>query len=325
MYRVSELAEQVGLSRSALLYYEKIGLVESKRLGNGYRTYSEHEFIDKVAPDAHLDWLIKQGFNEKEAFRLKWLSKDMNEHDLYMADFLRVFEALDRWGPGLETETLRALSKIPFSPKTIMEVGCGKGIATTVLAKHCAAKITAVDNDAPALNRLSERAKETGVDDRVTIVCASMTSLPFAAASFEVIWSEASAYIMGVTNAMKEWRGLLKDNGVLVISDLVWRTSSPSADVLAFWKKEYPGMTTTEERIEQAKAAGYEVLDSFALSEDAWKAYFEPLQARVNALKQEMADSSALRDIQTELGIYRRSLDEFGYQMFVLKLQLKTA
>ncbi|WP_372836360.1 MerR family transcriptional regulator, partial [Pontibacterium sp.] len=162
MYRISELAEQVGLSRTTLLYYEKLGLIEGKRLGNGYRIYGEydvqrlrliqqlhaggltlneckaclnaridrqvllnrlsqlddeiaekqsarrllaallgetghkewHETIDRVAPDVHLDWLIKQGFNEKEALRLKWLSKNMNEHERYMADFLRVYEAL---------------------------------------------------------------------------------------------------------------------------------------------------------------------------------------------------------------------------------------
>jgi len=40
MYRISELATHVGLSRSTLLYYEKIGLIEGQRLGNGYRTYS---------------------------------------------------------------------------------------------------------------------------------------------------------------------------------------------------------------------------------------------------------------------------------------------
>jgi len=389
MYRISELAEQVGLSRTALLYYEKLGLINGKRLCNGYRIYSEydvqrlrlmqelqaggltlkeckacldakverqillnrlnqldkeiaqkqksrlllsallgegrlkgwHESIDEVAPNAHFDWLIKQGFNEKEALRLKWLSKDMNEHDRYMADFFQVFEALDRWSPGSEIETIKALAKVPFSPKTILEVGCGRGIATTVLAKNCSAIITAVDNDTPALSSLTERAKEAGVADRVTTYCASMTNLPFEVASFDVIWSEGSAYIMGVTNAMEEWRCLLKENGVLVISDLVWHTSNPSAGVLAFWQKEYPDMTTTEVRIEQAEAAGYKVLDNFALSEDAWKAYIEPLQARVDALKFEMAESEALRDLDTELEIYRKSLDEFGYQMFVLKLK----
>lgn len=287
MYQISELAKQVGLSRTALLYYEKLGLINGERLGNGYRIYSEydlqrllliqklqaggltlkeckacldakverpvllnrlnqldkeivqkqksrqllsallgegglkgwHESIEKVAPDAHLDWLIKQGFNEKEALRLKWLSKDMNEHDRYMADFSRVFEALDRWGPGSETETIKALDKVPFSPKCILDVGCGRGIATTVLAKNSSATVVAVDNDAPALSRLTERAEEAGVADRVTTYCASMTDLPFEAASFDLIWSEGSAYIMGVTNALKEWRGLLKEDGVLVISD----------------------------------------------------------------------------------------------------------
>jgi SAM-dependent methyltransferase len=203
-----------------------------------------------------------------------------------------------------------------------------------VLAKNSSATITAVDNDASALSRLTERAKEAGVADRVANYCASMTNLPFEVESFDVIWSEGSAYIMGVTNAMKEWRCLLKENGVLVISDLVWHTSKPNAGALAFWQKEYPDMTTTafwqkeypdmtttEVRVEQAEAAGYKVLDSFSLSEDAWKAYIDPLQARVDVLKFEMAESEALRDIETELEIYRKNLDEFGYQIFVLELK----
>lgn len=38
VYRISELAAKVGLSRSTLLYYEKLGLVSSRRQANGYRT-----------------------------------------------------------------------------------------------------------------------------------------------------------------------------------------------------------------------------------------------------------------------------------------------
>lgn len=36
--------------------------------------------------------------DEKQAFYFKWLSKDMNEHDQYMADFMQVYQPLDRWG-----------------------------------------------------------------------------------------------------------------------------------------------------------------------------------------------------------------------------------
>ncbi|WP_019613391.1 MerR family transcriptional regulator [Psychromonas ossibalaenae] len=387
MYRISELAAQVGLSRTTLLYYEKLGLIQGRRLGNGYRTYSDrdlqhlrlvqqlqaggltlseckacldakversmllnrlqlldqeiakkqqsrqllaallgegglkewHESIDKIAPDAHRDWLIKQGFDEKNALRVKWLSKDMNEHEQYMVDFMRVFKGLDRWGPGSEAETLKALAKIPFSVQSMLEIGCGQGIATTVLTKHCSARITAVDNEESALRRLSERLTGAGLDGRVTPVCASMTDLPFEAASFDVIWAEGSAYIMGVAQALAQWRGLLKDNGVLVISDLVWHSTSPSADVQAFWQKEYPDMTTTAVRIEQAEAAGYQVLDNFTLSEKAWQAYYLPLQDRIDALRSEMAGSAVFMDIETELAVYRKNRDEFGYQFFVLK------
>ena len=159
VYRISELASLVGLSRTALLYYEKLNLIAGKRLENGYRVYSDrdvqqvrliqqlqaggltlaecksclesrldkavlrlrydqleseikqkeqalsllssllgdksskpwHETLSEIAPDAHIDWLKVQGFDEKQALRVKWLSKDMNEHDKYMQDFMSVF------------------------------------------------------------------------------------------------------------------------------------------------------------------------------------------------------------------------------------------
>lgn len=387
MYQISELAKQVDLSRSTLLYYEKLGLIQGHRLENGYRAYSEtdlqrlrliqqfqaagltleeckacleskierkvllnrlklldaeimkkqksrqllaamsgesglkewHESIDKIAPDAHLQWLIKQGFSEKQALRLKLLSKDMNQHQQYMTDFNRIFAGLDRWGPGSEADTEKALAKVPFSAQNIVEIGCGKGIATTVLLENSRAKITAIDNDKPALVRLSERLTDAGLIDRVTTQCASMTDLPFADASFDLIWAEGSAYIMGVANAMKQWRSLLTDNGILVFSDLVWNSTTPSAKVRDFWQKGYPDMSTTADRIEQAKAAGYDVIDSFALSQEAWQGYSLPLQKRIEDLKAEMADKAAWLDIETELAIYQQNKDEFAYQFFILQ------
>ncbi|MGF1757150.1 MerR family transcriptional regulator [Photobacterium sagamiensis] len=389
MYRISEFAKQLGVSRTTLLYYEKLGLVKGQRLSNGYRVYSEndiqrlrllqqlqaggltlkeckacldakmerqvlmnrlsqldeeivkkqrsrqllaallgesglnewHESIDKVAPNEHLQWLIRQGFTEKEAMRLKWLSKDMNEHDRYMADFERVFETLDRWGPGSEENTSKALTKIPFVPKTLLEVGCGKGIATTVLLEHSQVQITAVDNDEQALARLSERVEEAGFKGRVKTICESMTALPLKPESFDVIWSECSAYIMGVQNAMHQWRSLLREKGVLVISDLVWNTASPSTEALLFWQKEYPDMTTVKSRLKDAKKAGYEVLDHFSMGQAAWRNYYEPLKMRVDELKAEMSESTALKNLLEELQIYEKYQGEFDYQLFVLSKQ----
>ncbi|MCF1439702.1 MAG: MerR family transcriptional regulator, partial [Shewanella sp.] len=51
-YRISELADTVGLSRSTLLYYEKQGLLKGKRQSNGYRVYSDKDL-------QHLRLLLK--------------------------------------------------------------------------------------------------------------------------------------------------------------------------------------------------------------------------------------------------------------------------
>ncbi|WP_114764853.1 MerR family transcriptional regulator [Vibrio rhodolitus] len=384
MYRISELGELVGLSRTTLLYYEKQGLISGKRMSNGYRTYSEmdlqrlrliqqlqsggltlkeckacleakierqlllerlnqldqeiaqkqlsrdllaallgekpltdwHEMLDKVAPDAHIDWLIKQGFSETDAQRLRWLSKDMNTHETYMADFYRIFDPLERRGPGSEADTLKALTKVPASFSTVLEIGCGLGIATKLLAQHSDAHITAIDNDQEAISALQTQFSAEA--DKVKFECASMTDLPYAEQSFDLIWSEGSAYIMGVNNAFVQWRPLLKDGGVLVLSDLVWATDTPSEVSQAFWGSEYPDMTDAKTRIAQAKAAGYKLIDSFAISDEAWDGYYQPLANQVAALKAEMPDSQAIKDIERELHAYSQRNDQFDYQIFIL-------
>ncbi|MBY6187026.1 MerR family transcriptional regulator [Marinobacter hydrocarbonoclasticus] len=387
MYRISELAAEVGLSRTALLYYEKQGLIAGRRLENGYRVYSDkdlqrvrliqqllaggltlkeckacldakvekqllqnrlkvldeeierkkrsrnllaallgegdlkawHESLDQLAPDAHLDWLIKQGFNEKDALRLKWLSKDMNEHDAYMSDFMTVFETLERWGPGSEQDTVNALSQVPSAPRHILEIGCGKGLATQVLIDHSQARVTALDNEPLALSRLAQRFEQQGAADRLETVCASMTELPFAEACFDLIWAEGCAYIMGVEKALAQWKPFLAPQGYLMISDLVWRTEDPSQESVEFWSKSYPDIQLVQTRIEQMKKAGYQVVEHFPQSREAWSNYYDALADRVAELEPAMASSSALRDIKEEVNLYRQFRSEFGYHMFILK------
>ncbi|WP_298443759.1 MerR family transcriptional regulator [uncultured Ferrimonas sp.] len=389
MYQITQLAKLCGLSRTALLYYEKLGLIHGQRQPNGYRVYHDsdlqqvrliqqlqaggltlaqckrcleakldramlserlqqleqeiaakqqahallngllgnanlqqwHQQLDALAPDAHMQWLITQGFTEKQALRLRWLSKEMNQHDSYMADFMAIFNGLERWGPGSATDSLRALAALPAAPQQLLEIGCGNGLATALLAEHTQAQICAIDNEETALAKLSEKMAALGFGERVQPHCASMTALPFQPNRFDLIWCEGSAYIMGVEQALQQWRPLLQAQGCLVMSDLVWLTEQPSAAAKAFWHNDYPAMTNVSTRLQQIEAAGYQVLTHFSLSEAAWAGYAQPLQQRVNQLKPSMSDSQAIADIETELDIYANHLGEFGYQMFVLQKQ----
>ncbi|NOH60950.1 MerR family transcriptional regulator [Vibrio sp. RE88] len=384
MYRISQLAEQVGLSRSTLLYYEKLGLIQGTRQANGYRMYTDkdvqrvrllqqlqaggltleecfecleskidrnklqqrlnaldeeiqrkqkakellsamlgmnsmrdwHQEMEEHAPSAHMEWLIKQGFSEKQALRLKWLSKDMNEHEQYMADFEQIFAGLKRLGPGSEQDTLRALSALSQNKGALLEVGCGKGIATEVLASHSEFSITALDNDEASLRSLQEGIP---AEKEVNVICASMTDMPFEAAQFDVIWSEGSAYIMGVENALRSWKAFLKPSGYLVMSDLVWLTDDPDSDVSNFYQKEYPDMVTVDERVAQMRQAGYEVVETFTLSQQSWNNFVDPLVSRVSELESSLQASQALTDMKSELHMHQNYLHQYGYQMFVLR------
>ncbi|WJV64615.1 class I SAM-dependent methyltransferase [Pectobacteriaceae bacterium C52] len=193
------------------------------------------------------------------------------------------------------------------------------GFSTRLLAKHTQAQIVAVDNEQSALDELGERLTEQGLDTRVTLSCASMTDLPFTPESFDCIWSEGSAYIMGVEQALTQWRKLLTDSGFMVVSDLVWLTDTPNQEAIAFWAGEYPDMQTIEKRLAQMRQAGFEVIDHFTLSEQAWHDYYQPLKVRVAKVRASMPTSTALADIEQEIAIYERYLGEFGYQMFVLQ------
>ncbi|KZN61300.1 MerR family transcriptional regulator [Pseudoalteromonas luteoviolacea] len=387
MYKISELAKQVGMSRTALLYYEKQQLISGQRLENGYRIYTHkdvqrvrliqqllaggltlkeckacletkldrgilknrldaldreieqkqssrnllaallgegelktwHEKLNKVAPDIHTDWLINQGFEEKEALRLKWLSKDMNEHDKYMDDFMRVFQGLARWGPGSEEDTLKALRHVPKPIRKILEIGCGKGQSTRVLAQNCQAHITAIDNEQSALDAVSEAFASINKTDRLTTNCISMTDLDYPRAYFDLIWSEGSAYIMGVENALRRWRPLLVKSGTLVFSDLVWQTDTPSDKSITFWQKEYPDMQTVSERRNQIQNIGFKLVSDFPLSTKAAENYYEPLRKRVKALNTNSLSVKAYDDIEHEIDIYTRYANEFGYHMFMLQ------
>jgi len=388
MYKISELAQKVNLSRSTLLYYEKLGLISSKRQANGYRSYSEfdlqrvkllqqlqsgglslkecqacleakinreqllqrlhildediaqkqksrellssmlgmnsmrewHQATDKHAPSAHLDWLITQGFSEKESLRLKWLSKDMNNHEQYMREFEFIFDGLERLGPSSRSDSIKALNSIPVKTGELLEIGCGKGANTIVLAEHSQFSITGLDNDEYNLSCLKENLAQQHLQ-QVESICASMTDMPFSEHQFDVIWSEGSAYIMGFEQALKSWKRFIKKDGYLVVSDLVWLTDSPDDEVHQFWLDAYPEMATVANRHKMIEDAGYQVTDSFTLSQKSWNNYLQPLQKKVSQLTEHVFVSPALEDLQKELTIHSKYLAQYGYQMFILKIR----
>ena len=387
MFSISQLADEVGLSRSTLLYYEKIGLLKAQRQANGYRVYSDaekqrlrfvqqlqagglslkecqacidgqldrgllagrlevleadiaektrsrdlllgllgrsglkewHDQLERVAPDLHRTWLMRQGYSQADAGHIALVSKDMNAHESYMADFMHVFAGLDMWGPGSEAAIAKALRAIPDRPSSILEIGCGNGVATMQLLARTDAKIHATDTALDALDRLRAKLKAVDAEERVCVQHADMGSLEQPKAPYDAIWCEGSAYIIGVERALHEWRALLRPGGTLVYSDMVWRTPHAGNAIKAFWASEYPRMAAVDTHIRQAKKAGWRVITHFDMGPDAMDNYYGPLAARLDDLADDLAGHRVLDDLRAELRAYQEGREQFGYEMFVLQ------
>ena len=210
------------------------------------------------------------------------------------ADIEALYGGLERAGPGSAADTLRALALCGVSgPVRVLDIGCGPGAASLVLlAALPEATVTATDLFAPFLADAERRVAAAGEAARFRTVEADMAALPFAPGSFDLLWCEGAAYIIGVPQALAAWRGLLAPGGRLAFSEAVWLTETPAPRARAMFEG-YAAMTDVAGVRARIAAAGWRLLGDFVLSPAAWQSYYGPLEARARTLD---ADAAGRRD-----------------------------
>ncbi|MFC1666022.1 hypothetical protein ACFL17_10450, partial [Pseudomonadota bacterium] len=119
---------------------------------------------------------------------------------------------------------------------------------------------------------------------------------------FDLIWSESAIYSIGRAKAFANWRPLLKTEGWLVFSDIVWNRepAARSDKVSEFWAKEYPNITTAADLVDELAAAGFSPLDPVLSAGKAWSNYYEPLRDRLRLLTKRGDCSQALINVMAE-------------------------
>lgn len=289
----------------------------------GEREQSWHAEFERTGAEAHDTWLRRLGFSEKERLYIRWVTRNMTDIEPYMSDFFAIFEHMNRQGPGSRESTLRVLEAISDldTVETILDIGCGTGAGSLLLAEQTGARITALDNHQPFLDILRTRAAQAGMKERITTVNRSMFELEFPHGSFDMIWSEGSAYFMGFEQALQEWRHLLTSRGYLFVSDAVWLTDTPSPECADYWRIEYPGMSDVDTRTAQALRQGYEIESWFVLPRQDWVAFFNDMESCVRSAASERGMTRTYRDMLAEIDLDRRHGHEYSYLCLLLRKQ----
>ncbi len=102
--------------------------------------------------------------------------------------FFELHSGLPQEGPGSDESTRKALSMIgdlPAEPQ-ILDVGCGPGRQTLVLASETGGRLTAVDTHQPFLDELKVRAARASVADRITTQNCPMAEMEFEPGGFDL-------------------------------------------------------------------------------------------------------------------------------------------
>ena len=216
--------------------------------------------------------------------------------------FYAAFKDMDRLAPGSDKSTLKAIDYIDFnndSQLTILDIGCGAGASTLLLADYFKnSTIEAIDLFPHYLKVLDEKIADNDLDNRVYTCQMDMNDLDYPNCEFDIVFSEASAYIMGFAKALKSWKRVLKQNSYLIISELTW-IQKPSKESKKFWK--------THE--------GYEFIDYFILPKSDFESYYSNLESNLKKLE----DNDFKKDFKKEIEVYENNSDDYSYVYYIMK------
>lgn len=242
---------------------------------------------------------------------------------------VELHDGLPRLGPGDAESTLKALAlceELPAAP-AILDIGCGTGAQTLVLAAATAGHVTAMDRVPAFLRRVDQTAAEQRLTRRIRTCRGDMNAPPFSDASFDLVWSEGAIYIMGFDRGLARWRSLVKPGGYLVVSELSWFRPDPPADLQAFWDAHYPALRGVDANLAAAGELGWWPAGHRPLPATAWtRDYYGPLRARIPVFRATHAgdpDAQAVADLtEVEMALMERYPDYCGYEFYVLRRPL---
>ena len=141
--------------------------------------------------------------------------------------------------------------------------------------------------------------------------------------SFDLIWSEGALYNIGIENALRIYRGLLRPDGYLAFTDAVWRQENPPPEVKASFD-DYPTMGRVSDVLAAIEKNGFSLAGHFTLPDEAWwNDFYTPMKRRIEELRGKYTDDAdaltALEQIAREPEMHRRHSDYYAYEFFVVR------
>jgi ubiquinone/menaquinone biosynthesis C-methylase UbiE len=209
------------------------------------------------------------------------------------------FEIKDLCRGKLSRYLIQAISVLPrLNNPLILDMGCGSGVPTLILAEHFNSTIYAADTDEAALTRLEEKIRNSNLADRIIVMHRSVYDLDFADTCFDIIVAEGLLNIIGFEAGLSLADRFIKGNGYFIIHD------------------EY---AHPDEKAGIIQRSGYRLFHSFKLDEQVWwNDYYRCLEEKLESLDQKTTSALFTNEMK-EIRLYKEQPLLFRSAYYILK------
>ena len=176
----------------------------------------------------------------------------------------KYFEIKDNCRKELLKYLTKAISIIPIiEHPRILDVGCGSGVPTLIIAEKINGKITAVDTDTKSIDIFREKIKELDLSNRVTLLNSSVFDIKVKNNQYDLIIAEGFLNVVGFQKGFLRITQLLKRKGFIIIHD---------------------EFQNNNEKIKFIESNDCKILDSFVLDEQIWwNDYYKCLEKKISS------------------------------------------
>ncbi len=229
--------------------------------------------------------------------------------------FWTIHSNLPREGPGDAATLTRALDVAGAQPQWhAADLGCGPGADLPGLAARVG-HVQGFEQHDPFVQAARARVADL---QHVQVHQADMADVARFAppGGFDLIWSAGALYFLGGARGLDQIAPALRPGGMLTFSEACYFTE-PTAEMRAFWQG-YDTQTEAE-ILATVSAKGFSVRAAWPLPDEAWEAYFQPIEARLARLSQgaDAEMQAAISVERTEISQWRRLKALTGYLVLV--------
>ena len=154
--------------------------------------------------------------------------------------------------PDVRTAWTKLLLRhLPRAPAVVLDVGCGTGTLSVLLASH-GHTVTGVDHSAAMLARARTKAERTGV--HVELVRGDAANPPLAGTFDVVLCRHVLWALPDRESALHRWKSLLSPRGQLVLIEGLWSTGAgiKATDLMPTVERVFGGHVTLERLVDAA-------------------------------------------------------------------------